>query len=161
MTQYSEHWPHWQLVRTLNTMFAYGSLLHTTPSDTMSSVSTTPLVVDIFDAASDDGNGHVDAVLSPDYSLTINTAGDYFVTAFVSVEASAAGSILTVQEYVGGVAGNLMADRKLPATDVGSMCISGIQTYAAADEIDLRVSLDTGTVNLTFWGAGLTLQRVG
>jgi N-acetylglutamate synthase/N-acetylornithine aminotransferase len=68
---------------------------------------------------------------------------------------------LTLQEYVDGVAGNLTMDRKLPATDVGVLAMSGVQTYADGDEIDVRVSLDTGTVNLTFWGAGLTLQRVG
>ena len=36
-----------------------------------------------------------------------------------------------------------------------------VELNADGDEIDVRVSLDTGTVNLTFWGAGLTLQRVG
>jgi hypothetical protein len=156
---YSEQWPHWELVRHLNAMLAYGSLLHTSPSDAMNSVSTTPLVINIWDDSVD--SDYITADIVTDNSLTITYAGDYLLSFFCSVESSAAGSVLTVQEYVDGVAGNLLMDRKLPATDVGVLAMSGVQTYADGDEIDVRVSLDTGTVNLTFWGAGLTLQRVG
>lgn len=132
---------------------------------TMNGVGTGYSLVNVFDTITADTMADlpedgVDAVLSPDYSLTLSAAGRYRIEFWASFSGSAGGALVTFRPHLNGSPGLVEVDRDIAAGDTGSVSFSGIITYAAGDEIDVRVKVDTGTNNLTFLAAGLNIHRI-
>ncbi len=167
MGHFSESWPFWRLVRNLNAMHAYGGMVLSISGApaTMNGVDTTYDLINVFDtisaSTSDDIAGGIGVELSPNYRLTVNEAGDYRIEFWASFSSSAGGALVTFAPHIGGTIGTIEADRDVAALDTGSASLSGIFTYAKGDTIDVRVKVDTGTSNLSFLGAGLSIHRVG
>lgn len=132
---------------------------------TIVGVGTSYSLVDIFDTitaqSSTVNSGGSTATLSPDYCLTMPTAGIYRVDFWASFSSGSGNELVTFRPHVNGNPGIVEVDRDVSANDTGSVSFSGIIPYSAGDVIDVRVKIDSGTDTLTFLSAGLSTFRVG
>lgn len=133
----------------------------------MNAVGTTPVLVDVFDVAltqsADVNVGGTAVTLSPDYRLTVNSTGVYSVHFFASFSSSANNKLVTFTPHVNGVASSLLEVDRFIATgsDTGVVAMQSIVPYTAGQYGDIRVNVDSGTANLTFLAAGMSIHRVG
>ena len=145
----------------------YGGLLLSTSGAgaTMNTVGTTPVLIDVFDTitaqSASVNTAGIAAQLSATYSLTIGATGIYMVSFWASLSSSAIPRTLTFQLFRGGVVDIINLERYVSASDTGAVAFSQACSLTAADVLDMRVFGNTGTTNLTFRGAGFSVNRAG
>ncbi len=132
----------------------------------MDGVDTDFSLVDVFDTINsksiDVNLLGSDAELAATYTLILNTAGFYRIDFFASFSASANNRLITFRPYTNGSPAIIEASRFIGTVgDTGSIGFSTITEFAAGDVCDLRVKVNTGTVDLTFLAAGRSAHRVG
>lgn len=102
------------------------------------------------------------ATLSPTYSLTPGATGIYHVEFWASFSTSANNHLVTFAPHVNGSIGLVEVDRWIGTnTDTGVVSMGAIIPYTVADVIDMRVKVDSGSIDLTFLAAGFNFFRVG
>ncbi len=152
----------------LASMQGYGSMILSTTSVpvVMNSVGVGYTLVNVFDlmtAQSIDVNADgVEVKLSPDYRLVLGSAGIYRLVFWASISLVANNRLVTFRPHINGVAGEMEMHRFIAVSnDAGVASLEEIIPFAADDFIDVRVKLDSGTSDMAFHGAGLTIHRVG
>lgn len=151
----------------LASLMGYGGLLLTAgSSDVINGVGTSYSLIDVFDtiaaqsiSVNEDG---VAVELAPGYKLTPGATGVYMVGFYASFSSSALNKLATFRLYKNGSPDSIEADRFIATIgDTGAIAANGLISLAAGDELDLRVKINTGTTNLTFLAAALSVHRVG
>lgn len=147
-------------------LMGYGGIFLTSGgSGTINGVGTGYALIDVFDTISAQSNtvntGGVSAQLAPNYRLTVGSAGVYRIAFYASLSSSQANRLITIREHKNGNLDTLEVSRWVSASDTGAVAFEGIESLNANDVIDMRVRINTGTTNLTFTAAALTLHRVG
>ncbi len=149
-------------------MMGYGSI-HLNASGApavMSDVETTFELVNIFDdiaaQSSDENLLGMEVELASSYSLTPGSDGVYYGNFFASFSASQNNRLVTFRPFINAVQADWEISRFLSTgSDTGVVSFSSCLPLSADDVVDMRVKINTGTADLTFLGAGLTLFRVG
>ena len=152
----------------LASAMGYGGMILTIAGKpaTISDVSTTPVLVDVFNLVSAQSSavntGGTAAELSPTYSLTVGPTGIYHIEFWASFSTSANNHLVAFTPFINDSIGIVAVDRWIGTnTDTGVVSFQGIIPYAAGDVIDMRVAVDSGTIDLTFLAAGFNIFRVG
>jgi len=118
-------------------------------SDTISSVSSTPVVIDSFDTLSGNATG---IAANTDGTLTFNAGLDYTITLSGDCYASGGGSTtMTIGLYSDGtlVPGSNTSFTHSSGSNANAISITVSGSAVAGDVLDFRVSADS-TVNVTF-----------
>lgn len=130
----------------------------------MSAVGTTPTVVNVADTATDASGivtGGLTASLATE-KLTVGTTGVYLWGFDASFTLATANKLVTLTPFVDGAAGSVTVDKQVTNTgDTVAVSFTGIITRAAAEELDVRISVDTGTSDISFVGWSLWTIRIG
>lgn len=132
----------------------------------MNGVDTSFQLVDIFDtisAQSSDVNllGS-NADLGPDFRLVANADGFYKIDFFASFSLSENNRLVTFRPHINDAVTLTEVDQFVgTGSDTQVVSFSAIADLDPADEIDMRVLLNTGTANMTFLAAALMMHRVG
>lgn len=127
-------------------------------SDTINSVSSTPVVIDSFDTLSGSATG---IVSNTDGTLTFNAGLDYTVTLSGDCTASGGGSTtMTIGLYNDGtlVAGSNTSFTHSSGSNANAISITVSGSAVAGDVLDFRVSADS-SVNITF--SNMSIQISG
>lgn len=97
-----------------------------------------------------------------DTELTLTNAGKYMVTASVSCSASVINDIWDIGISVNNASPTTAHTirRKFGNNDVGAMTISGIVTVTASQTIELQVNRNTGSGELTFNFANVSVHKL-
>ena len=132
---------------------------------TMTDISTTYGVIDIFDTitaeSSDVNTNGSEVVLSTDYAITVKSSGVYKVSFWASFGVTGGGETISVALYANGSPTILEVERDVATSTYGVISFDGIMALAADDIIDARIKIATGTDDVNFKSAGLSLFRVG
>jgi hypothetical protein len=103
-----------------------------------------------------------DARLGPDYSFIVNSAGFYHVDFYASFSLTANNKLVTFGPHLNNVADLQEVDQFVSnGPDVATVALSGIIQLSAADEVDMRVKIDSGTSDISFRAAAASIHRVG
>ena len=152
----------------LASMMGYGSMVLTVSGApaVMNAVGTSFVLINVFDqiqAKSIDVNLlGTDVVLSPDWKITFNSNGFYQVNFYCSFSSSQNNRLYSFSAFKNGAAIQPEIDQIIGnGSDTQVVGGSGIAEFTAADFIDMRVKIDSGTANLTFLAAGFSAHRVG
>lgn len=102
------------------------------------------------------------AVLSPDWRITYNSNGFYKLDFYASFNIGTNGILVTFAPFLNGSV-DILDVQQFFATgpDTHTVALSFIESRTAGDFSDMRVKVDTGTVNSTFLAAGFSVHRVG
>lgn len=149
-------------------LMGYASLL-LTPTGApavMNAVGTSYVLVDVFDTiavqSSDVNILGSNADLTPDFRLVANSEGIYRVDFFASFSSSQNNRLVTFRPHINdAVALTEVQQFMSNGPDIQVVSFTGMGSFDPADEIDIRVLIDTGTANLTFQAAGFHMHRVG
>ncbi len=145
----------------------YGSLILTIAGAgaTKSAIGQTPLKITEYNAAgpqSSDTNTNGTTVDDAAGTITIGQTGVYYVTFFCSFSLDANNKTVHFQPFINDVVGLVEVDRFLgTGSDVGVVSMGAVVQYTAADVVDIRVFIDSGTAELTFEAMGFSVFRVG
>jgi len=152
----------------LASMMGYGAMVLTVAGApaVMNAVGTSFALVNVFDqiqARSLDVNIlGTDVVLTPDWKITFNSKGFYQVNFYCSFSSSQNNRLYSFSAHLNGAAIQPEIDQLLGnGADTQVVAGMGIAEFNAADFIDIRVKVDSGTANLTFLAAGFSAHRVG
>jgi hypothetical protein len=134
--------------------------------DNIVSVSTTPILVDIFDqitAQSIDVNlSGSAAALSPTYDITFGADGVYQLQFFASFSLNLNNRLVKFTPHIDGSPGTVEVDRFVATgADTGVVAMNAIIPMTAGQKLDMRVNIDSGSATLTFLAAALNMFRVG
>ena len=157
------------LIARSSELVGYAGMLLTIPGKpaVMSTVGTTPTVVDIFNFVSsqsvdEDAVSGMKATLSPDFTMGVRDTGIYLIAFWASVSLSANNKLLTFTPFINGSTGLVEVDRFLSTgADTGVVSIHAAVPFSADDTIDIRANIDSGTADLTFLAAGFHISRLG
>lgn len=132
-------------------------------AETVATIGTTEKKLDGF---ANDGASSNCTVASASDSITVLSAGTYFVSfaSSVSTVASADSGVYAFDISVNDVSSNISFHRALSGTsDLGSGACSGILALSANDVVTVRVSSDNGsnTDDLNIVEASLSVVRIG
>lgn len=131
----------------------------------LNGVSTTPILINVYDeiqAQSIDTNLNGASGSLASGSITFGSDGIYQVNFFAAFTSSQNNVVTLFSSFINGVTG-LPAIRVNVGTgaDVGSVAAGGIFVRSSGDIFDSRVSIDSGSTNLTFESLSLSVFRVG
>lgn len=146
--------------------YASLSLSPTGAPAVMSAVGTSYVLVDVFDkieVQSSDvnvlGSG---ADLTPDFRLVCNSEGIYKWEFYCALTSSQDNRLVTFRPHVNNAVGfTELSQFHATGANAEAFAFSGMGSFDPADELDMRVLLNTGTANLTFLGASFVMHRVG
>jgi hypothetical protein len=135
-------------------------------SGSITGVGTSYSLVDIYDTISaksiDVNSAGVNAELAPNFQITINATGFYRVAFYASFSSTANNKLITFREFKNGSPGIVEVDRWIgTGSDTGVVSFEDIESESVGDVIDMRVKIDSGTTDLTFLAAAMTVHRVG
>lgn len=145
----------------------YGSLLLTIAGAgaIKSAVGQTPLAITEYNAAGPQSvsvNTTGTAVDAGAGTITIGQTGFYYVSFFSSFSLSQNNRVIHFQPHINDVVGLVEVDRFVgTGTDIGVVAMGAVVPYTAADVVDVRVFIDTGTADITFEALGFSAFRVG
>jgi len=152
----------------LASTMGYGSMVLTVSGAPvlLNGVGTSFVLINVADqiqAKSIDVNTlGTDVVLSPDWKITFNSNGFYQVNFYCSFSSSQNNKLFSFSAFKNGAAIQPEVDQFLSTgADTQVVGGSGIQSFVAADFVDMRVKIDSGTANLTFLALGFSAHRVG
>lgn len=151
----------------LASTMGYGAMVLTVAGApaVMNAVGTSFVVINVFDqiqAKSIDVNTlGTDVVLTPDWKITFNSKGFYQVNFYCSFSSNQNNRLYSFSAHVNGAAIQPEIDQFLSGNDTQVVAGMGIAEFDAADFIDIRVKVSTGTANLTFLACGFSAHRVG
>ena len=101
-------------------------------------------------------------VLSPDWRITFGSNGLYKIDFYASFNIGTDTILVTFAPFLNGSVDILDVQRFFATgAETHSVAFSMIVARTAADFMDVRVKVDTGTVNSTFLGASFSAHRVG
>jgi hypothetical protein len=146
---------------------AYGALYLGTQNPSGQTVDTTADDT-LFDwiAGTVDSDGHVTVTGATEKQLTINAggAGTYRFTASLQTSATnvTAGEAYVLELFNNGISVGASARTFSGAqgNEVINMTFEGIVTLAVGDDLDMRLSVTTGTETVQFYAAFLSISRV-
>jgi len=128
-------------------------------------LTTTPVVITQYDSRisqSVDVNLEGSAADQSTGIITIGQAGIYQVNFFCSFDLSANNRLVTFQAFRNGSSGEPGLERFVSnGADVGEVAASGPAVLADGETVEIRVSLDTGTADMSFTSLGFSVFRVG
>ena len=136
---------------------AYGSIYVSETAPTQP-VTTTPVVIDAYDAFSPENLNRVEVDLSAD-TLTVLEAGVYHLGAYGSFVNTTDDFVF--QFYINDTAVPILTivDPSNQTNDLSFNCF-GMVTLEQGDVIDLRVSVSSGTGNLTMHSSVIEMFRI-
>jgi hypothetical protein len=152
----------------LASMMGYASLLLTPAGSpaVMSAVGTSFVLVDIFDTvavqSSDVNVLGSNADLAPDFRLVANSEGIYKADFFASISSSQNNRLVTFRPHINDLVALTDVDQFMSnGSDIQIISFSAMGSFDPGDELDMRILIDTGTSNITFTAAALSMHRVG
>ena len=153
---------------SLASTMGYGGMVLTTSGAPalMSGLTSAYTLMDIFNsitAQSIDVNlSGTSLVLSPDWRITFGSNGLYKIDFYASFNIGTDTILVTFAPFLNGSVDILDVQRFFATgAETHSVAFSMIVARTAADFMDVRVKVDTGTVNSTFLGASFSAHRVG
>lgn len=143
----------------------YAGLIQTVAPTTMLAVTSTPTIIDVWDAITAQSSSVNSAGASASITtekITVGEDGVYFFNFFASVRTGANNRTLVFQPFVNAVLQSLKVSQRIgTASDVQTCPFSGVFALLKDDEIDMRVSVIGGTTDVLFDGASFSIFRVG
>ena len=145
----------------------YASMLLTVSGApvTKTGIAQTPLIIteyDLVGSQSVDANVGGSAASAVTGKITIGQTGFYWVSFFASFFASANNILVHFHPFIDNAIGLVKVDRFLgTGADVGVVSMGAVVPYSEGAEVDIRIFVDTGTVNITFEAMVFSVFRVG
>lgn len=138
----------------------YGEIYMAAATDTMASVSTTPIKVDVFDTAGEYRRVVVDPTTDFDMVQSEEASNVYLVSAVASVAPSQNIS-LTMRVYKGGVATHISSETNLLSATRETISIAGLLRLTSANPITVYVvSSVLADTTLTFYDMVFSMVKV-
>ena len=143
----------------------YAGLIQTVSPTTMLSVTSTPTIINVWDAItvqSSDVNAAGASASIVTEKITIGEDGIYFFNFFASVRTGVNNRTVQFQPGINATPASLKVLQRIGnASDVQTSPFSGLFALLKDDELDMRVSVIGGTTDVLFDGAGFSIFRVG
>ena len=148
-------------------MGGYAGLLQSVAggSDTLVAVGATPVLITVYDLVSSqsiDVNlvGASASLLNS--QLAVGVDGFYLVSFFASFTLGSNNKKVRFIAFLNGLATDLEFDTFVSnGSDIGAVAFSHVFQLSAADLVDFRVAITSGTADVVFSTCGLSLHRVG
>lgn len=143
----------------------YAGLIQTVAPTSMLAVTSTPTVINVWDAitaqSSDVNAAGAVASISTE-EITVGEDGVYFLNFFASVRTGNNNRTVQFQPGLNGTPASLKVLQRIStASDVQTCPFSGIFALLKDDDLDMRVSIIGGTTDVLFDGASFSIFRVG
>lgn len=144
----------------------YASMVQTVGPTSMLAVTSTPTIINVFDATvvqSNDVNSAGATVSLATEEITVGEDGIYFINFFASFEMGSNNRTVQFQPFVNGGGTSIKVLQRIgSASDVQTTPFFGTFVLSKDDAIDIRVAVIVGgTSDIFFEAAGFSVFRVG